>query len=234
MFFVVRTLMCASTETDYQKTDWSEKVWQLAPVSSCPSGAVQVLKLRQWKPVLTSWRGRGLKMNDIQTWTEQLKCFSRALPKILHSSSSWSVLCCHLVDVFQMSRICDDLSWSTSRVLNEKIYIYYIRMECFHLFIASLQNNNNKNVSSPSWCICLSFSLTLSLSLTVFSLPRYFDVCVYITWRIKLHVSDHLSPYNNPQKVPVDINPWKNTAEVNFGDSPVAFGRINTESGIWR
>lgn len=128
-------------------------------------------------------------------------------------------------------------SWSTSRALNEKnMYIYIFFTLGWNAFICLLRPS--KTTTIKMWAcphdVSAFFSLSPSLSLTVFSLPRYFDVCVYITWRIKLHVSDDLSPYNNPQRVPVDINPWKNTAEVNFGDSPVAFGRINTESGIWR
>jgi len=82
----------------------------------------------------------------------------------------------------------------------------------------------------------LSLSPSLSLSLAFFSLPRYFDVCVYITWRIKLHVSDDLSPYNNPQKVGYRWILTRGKIQLKWIWEILLspFVRINTESGIWR
>lgn len=73
-------------------------------------------------------------------------------------------------------------------------------MECLHLLIVSLQNKNNKIWARPH---DLSDSLSPSLTHRFLTPTVFWRVCIYtyITGRIKLHVSDDLSPYNNPQQV---------------------------------
>lgn len=135
-----------------------------------------------------------------------------------------------------MSRIGYNWSWSTSRALNEKKKNVILG---WNVYVCLLCPSKTITIKYELvLMISLTLSLSLPLSLTVFSLPRYFDVCVYIHILLGelnfmcLMTWVHIIILSKSRDKPVDIHPWKNTAEVNLGGSPVAFWRINTESRI--